>query len=202
MMDITLLHRRPARRRAAAFVLPVVLVLLTLMTVVVLFMVRRATVDARLAGNIAELVTNDMSAEYVLRYCELWAATSLPGQNARADYWDTPRSITAPARTAPAAWTVAANWANDSVSLHDDVRGPNIERGECLIEDATAEMESTAAGRGLDTGNEPFTNGDVTPGANPANWRKFRITARAVGPVAAGGRMSRAQSEVRLYVGE
>ncbi|MFN9478081.1 MAG: PilX N-terminal domain-containing pilus assembly protein [Betaproteobacteria bacterium] len=187
--------------RRRGFVLPVVLVMLVVMTTVVLFSIRRATVDARLAGNDSRRTINDTSAEYVLRYCELWTATSLPGETARSGYWLPPVVIDAPAATATAAWRVAANWNDSSVSIHEDLRGPNIERGECLIENASAELVSAGgANSPHPSGNEPATDGGSGPGDSPDLFRKFRVTARAVGPAAGGNRVTHAQSEVRLHV--
>ncbi|MFN7573129.1 MAG: PilX N-terminal domain-containing pilus assembly protein [Betaproteobacteria bacterium] len=187
--------------RRRGFVLPVVLVMLVVMTTVVLFSIRRATVDARLAGNDSRRTINDTSAEYVLRYCELWMATSLPGETARSGYWLPPVVIDAPAATATAAWRVAANWDGSSVSIHEDLRGPNIDSGECLIEDASAELVSASGANSPNpSGNEPATDGGSGPGNDPDLFRKFRVTARAVGPAAGGNRVAHAQSEVRLYV--
>ena len=64
------------RLRARGIVLPVVLVMLLMMTVTVIFLMRRGTVDERIAFNVREVVSLDSAAQYALRTCErhLWAS--------------------------------------------------------------------------------------------------------------------------------
>lgn len=189
-----------ARRRG--FVLPVVLVMIVIMTTVVLFTVRRGTLDAQLAGNDSRRTINDSATEYVLRYCELWVATSLPGATARSGYAQPPVVIDAPARDKDPAWRDGGNWTDKSVALADDLRDANIQHGQCLIEDASAELADSAGGGGrFLSNNETATDGGVGPNSSRDLFRKFRITARVSGKVAGGARTNYAQSEVRLYVG-
>ena len=64
------------RFRTRGIVLPVVLVMLLLMTVTVIFLMRRGTVDERIAFNVREVVSLDSAAQFALRTCErhLWAS--------------------------------------------------------------------------------------------------------------------------------
>jgi len=189
--------------RPAGFVLPVVLVMIVIMTTVVLFTVRRGTLDAQLAGNDSRRTINDSATEYVLRYCELWVATSLPGETPQeGGYAQPPLVIDAPPRDEDPAWRSGSNWADKSVALAADLHDANIQHGQCLIEDARSELAITgSAGGRYVTHNEAATDGGVGPSNDPNLWRKFRITARASGNVAGGARTNYSQSEVRLYVG-
>jgi len=94
----------PIRRRAErGVVLPVVLVMLLLMTITVLFLMRRSTVDELLASNVRQIVTLETATQFALRSCERWLWVSVPGLAPRAGDPDPPAVVTAPAPTATAA---------------------------------------------------------------------------------------------------
>jgi Tfp pilus assembly protein PilX len=73
------------RLRQRGIVLPVVLVMLLLMTITVLFLMRRGTVDERIAFNVREVVSLDSAAQYALRTCERHLWCSPPGFTPGAD---------------------------------------------------------------------------------------------------------------------
>lgn len=161
-------------------VLPVVLVMLLMMTVTVIFLMRRGTVDERIAFNVRQVTTLDTATQHALRTCErlLWCHLN---DNPDCDLPRTP----APAAGSTAAWRVASNWnrvailgngATEVASLF----GPDVQAARCLIEDATDEMEKIG-----DTVDDPM---------KLADWVKFRITAEVVGT---SGTIGRAQTEVR-----
>jgi Tfp pilus assembly protein PilX len=164
-------------------VLPVVLVMLLMMTVTVIFLMRRGTVDERIAFNVRQVTTLDTATQHALRTCErqLWCA--LNGNTACAS----PPRLPAPAASSTAAWRGASNW-NSVVILADgatevaSVFGPDVQAARCLIEDATAELETIGE---LDRPDDPLKLGV---------WRKYRITAEVVGT---SGTIGRAQTEVR-----
>jgi Tfp pilus assembly protein PilX len=182
--------RFAAGLRSRGFVLPVVLVMLVVMTTVVLFMMRRGTVDERLAANVRDIVTLETAAAYALRSCELWVWRSPPGRAPDAGMPDPPRLTGAPVSTDPAAWRDAVRWANDAITLDAAARGPGLTRAQCLIEDATAELE----------GNTQFVSGPLR--FDDPGFRKYRITVEAESqpdPLVAP-RIARAQSELRMWV--
>jgi len=177
----------PIRRRAErGVVLPVVLVMLLLMTITVLFLMRRSTVDELLASNVRQIVTLETTTQFALRSCERWLWVSVPGLAPRAGDPDPPAVVTAPAPTATAAWRVGANWTDFGVTLPAARFGAGVTAVRCLFEDATAELE-------LLTSLTPTTATGMT--LEP-DWRKFRITAEVVGD----NTVSRAQTEVRMQV--
>jgi len=183
-MTLALLQRLAPRQRG--IVLPVVLVMLLLMTITVLFLMRRGTVDELLAANVREITTLETAAQFALRSCERWLAVSVPGLQPRPGDPDPPPVVPAPAAAANAAWRTNANWTGSGVTLPAGRFGPGVTAVRCLIEDATAELELvTGLTRNIPTGMtlEP-------------DWRKFRITAEVVGNNVIG----RAQSEVRMPV--
>lgn len=81
--------------RQRGIVLPVVLVMLLMMTVTVVFLMRRGTVDERIAFNVRQVVSLDTAAQYALRRCEshLWA--SPPGYVPRTGYPNPPATLPA-----------------------------------------------------------------------------------------------------------
>ncbi len=176
--------------RQRGIVLPVVLVMLLLMTTVVLYLMRRGTIDDRLAANARTITTMDTAAQYTLRWCELWIWTSPPGVQPQNNRPSPPRTVVAPAATATAAW-IAEDWTNNAVTVPaQDLGVPDVNSARCLIEDAQAELvvgsDATADG-----GNRlEFAN----------TWRKYRITAEVRAPGPGGDRFARAQSEVRMNV--
>jgi Tfp pilus assembly protein PilX len=174
------------------FVLPVVLVMLVLMTTVVLYLMRRSTVDERMAANTRDVTTVDTAAQFALRFCELWLWTSPPGVAPQTGRPDPPRLVVAPVPPDTAAWRDNTNWTNTSVGLGASTAEvqallPGIDQARCLIEDATAELEigSDVTGNRLTLAN---------------TWRKYRITAEVQGPGSGSLRVARAQSEVRMNV--
>ena len=182
------------RRRLRGIVLPVVLVMLVLMTIVVLFLTRRGVVDEQLAFNARGVVTLETSAQYALRWCELWLWTSPPGFVQPAGRSGPPRTMPAPA--APTvAWRDPANWANFAVSLPQTLVTGNLQRAQCLIEDAADELIASE----LPDGNRLPTS---------FKHRKFRLTVEVesleiVNPLGLNQpciqwACARAQSEVRM----
>lgn len=184
------------------FVLPVVLVMLVIMTTVVLFAMRRGTVDERLASNVRGLVTMDSAAAYVLRYCEARLLQSPPGRlQTDPDLPPPPPVISAPPQGAAPAWRAVLNWRLNglnplastlvwsSAELNQAGAPEDVSRAECLIEDATAELEQEASG-----GENVRNNGPSLP----AQYRKYRITVEVEGPGPGGPRIARAQSELRM----
>jgi Tfp pilus assembly protein PilX len=180
------------QRRPSGFVLPVVLVMLVVMTTVVLFLMRRASVDERLAGNIRSVVAMETAAQYVLRYCERWLWVVPPGVQPPPGFPNSPATVPAPARTDPPAWRTQALINVGEVQVPAIAlaaqAGAQVSNGTCLIEDATAELDQAPL---TDSGNLPST----------LEWRKYRVTAAASGPAPEGARFSRAQSEIRMLIG-
>ncbi len=162
--------------------LPVVLVMLVLMTTAVLFMMKRSTLDERLAGNVRAIVTTETTANHILRYCELVLWHFPPGVSATP-----PPLVVAPSSGGTAAWQSAANWAPaNTIAFPATELGAGVTAARCLIEDASAELDVL-----------------VADGMDPAvDWRKYRITAEAVGAsdVLSLAPVARAQSEVRMWV--
>lgn len=184
------LSPRPASR---GFVLPVVLVVLVVMTTVVLFNIRRGAVDERLATNVRQFVTMETAATYALRYCEIMLTVSPPGRAALPGLPDPPNVVAAPPNNGPPAWRQWANWKitpaglpnplHQTVVLAPDLLGLEVQRAECLFEDATSELVVLNT-----TPNVANNATDVPP-----NWQKYRITAEVQGVGVA-----RAQSELRI----
>lgn len=182
-----------AGRRRRGFVLPVVLIMLLMMTVVVIFLMRRGTVDERIAFNVRQVTTLDTAAQFALRTCERLLWVSPPGVPTTAGQPTPPALVPAPANTATAAWRVGTNWTSNQVSLGsnateiNDLFGAGVSAARCLYEDAQGELE--------------VFNEAPSGTANallPADaWRKYRITAEVVG---IDGSAGRAQTEVRLAI--
>ena len=180
--------------RRPGIVLPVVLVMLVVMTTVVLFMIRRGTIDERLAGNMRGVVTMDTAAQYALRWCELWVWESPPGVASLPGRKVTPRSMPAPASTATAAWKYQGSpdyWSQFAVTL-PAIPLPNTDQANpstaaCLIEDASAELQTDLQ----------YNDGNGMP--SDLAWRKFRLTVEVSQPGAIAN-VARAQSEIRMYL--
>jgi Tfp pilus assembly protein PilX len=177
---------RLMRMRERGVVLPVVLVMLLLMTITVLFLMRRSTVDELLASNVRQIVTLETATQFALRSCERWLWVSVPGLAPRAGDPDPPPVVTAPAAAVTSAWRVGSNWTDFGVTLPADRFGAGITAVRCLFEDATAELELVTS----------LTATTATGMTTEPDWRKFRITAEVVG----NNTVSRAQSEVRMPV--
>lgn len=176
-------------------VLPAVLVMLLLMTVTVIFLMRRGTVDERIAFNVRQVTTLDTATQFALRTCERLLWVSPPGVPTVTGQPAPPGVVVAPASGATAAWRVAANWSGNAVTLGSPTDlnevvtlfGGGIASARCLFEDAVAE---------LDVIND--TPAGAANALLPSNvWRKYRITAEVVGT---SGTVGRAQSEVRLAI--
>jgi Tfp pilus assembly protein PilX len=176
-------------------VLPAVLVMLLLMTVTVLFLMRRGTVDERIAFNVRQVTTLDTATQFALRTCERLLWVSPPGVPTVTGQPAPPGVVLAPASGDTAAWRVAANWSGNAVTLGDPTDpaevatlfGGGIASARCLFEDAVAE---------LDVIND--TPAGAANALLPSNaWRKYRITAEVVGT---SGTVGRAQTEVRLAI--
>lgn len=176
--------------RARGFVLPVVLVMLVVMSTVVLLMIRRGTVDERLAANIASVVTAESGGNYALRTCERWVRAS------RLGLIDPPPTVAPAAQgAATPTWRIAAQWAN-AAELPSDFYGPGVDRARCLVEAAPGDL----MGNG-DTPQEKSELDKSTVNQLPTTYvfAKFRITAEAQVPGRDGGvRLARAQSEMRV----
>lgn len=182
-------HRCAQALRERGFVLPVVLVMLVVMSTVVLLMIRRGTVDERLAANVASVVTMDTGVNYALRTCERLIRTTIS-----ADPADKPNVRPAlPATSATPLWRNPAEWTANAVVLPSDFYGPGVNAARCLIETADDELV------GGEKGSDPLTK---TPGNQldiEHEFAKFRITAEASGPGRDGGdRLARSQSEMRI----
>jgi Tfp pilus assembly protein PilX len=181
---------RPGQR---GIVLPVVLVMLLLMTITVLFLMRRGTVDELLASNVRQITTLDTAAQFALRSCERLLWVSPPGIQPEAGAPNPPRFMVAPAANATAAWRDNGNWTANEVTLGanqtevTDLFGPGITAARCLFEDAGNELE-LAVENPSTTANSLSLEG---------TWRKYRITAEVAGP---NGTFGRAQAEVRMNV--
>jgi Tfp pilus assembly protein PilX len=174
-------------------VLPVVLVMLLMMTVTVIFLMRRGTVDERIAFNVRQVTTLDTATQFALRTCERLLWVSPPGVPVVTGNPSPPAVVVAPASNATAAWRVAANWTGNAVVLGSSANeitalfGGGVESARCLFEDAVGELDvinDTPSG----------TANSLLPGDA---WRKYRITAEVVGT---GGTIGRAQTEVRLAI--
>lgn len=186
--------RFAARLRARGFVLPVVLVMLVVMSTVVLLMIRRGTIDERLAANVASVVTMDTGTNYALRTCERWIRRSTTGVILP------PPTVAAALPTASAPlWRDATQWGS-AAELPADFYGPGVDAARCLVEQGSAEL--VGAGAQPDgAGNDPFKEFKETNDNQMAieyEFAKFRITAEASGPGRDGVRLARAQSEMRI----
>ncbi len=176
---------RPAR----GFVLPVVLVMLMVLTVVASFLIRRGTLDERMAASTRATVTVDTAATYALRYCERWVLLSPPGLEPLPGRPAPPQSVLAPPGTASQpAWRQPSLWAA-AVTLNAADLGPEVQSARCLIEDATEELEIAA--------NDPANNAGLRL---EDNFRKYRLTVEVRGAGIWTGMVSRAQSELRMFV--
>ncbi len=172
--------------RSRGIVLPVVLVMLLLMTITVLLLMRRGTVDELLASNVRQVVTLDTAAQFALRSCERLLWVSPPGLAPTPGNPNPPPLVPAPAATDTAAWRDGSNWdpaTNRSLALPAASLG--VADARCLFEDATGELEVNASAK------EASENQLKLDGT----WRKFRITAEVRGD---GGTFGRAQAEVRM----
>lgn len=184
------------RARAAGVVLPIVLVILVILTALVVTQVRRTTVDQRMASNAQESIALEAAAKAVLGWCEV----ELQRGNRGIAGVNMPRSMIAPPNTATAPWQTAANWV---ASSYTPATGPallnNISFAQCLIEDATDELEGGVS----NTSNLGAPTTDC-------RWRKYRTTAQVQIPapdlpanaalgVPAGVRAYFVQGEMRLY---
>jgi Tfp pilus assembly protein PilX len=173
-------------RAARGYVLPTVLVMLVLMSIAVLSLIRRGTLDELLASNVRQITTLDTAAQLALRTCErlLWA--SPPGIVPQAGMPDPPPLVAAAAPNGTPAWMTAANWTNAAVALPVADFNANLNEARCLFEDATTELELGSANP---SGTANTLNLEST-------WRKYRITAE----VRSGTGFGRAQAEVRMNV--
>lgn len=179
--------------RHRGFVLPVVLVMLLMMTVVVIFLMRRGTVDERIAFNVRQGTTLDTAAQFALRTCERLLWVSPPGVPIATGQPTPPAVVTAPANTETAAWRVNTNWTSNQVELGSDADevtglfGVGVTAARCLYEEAQGELEVF---------NEAPSG--TSNALLPADaWRKYRITAEVIG---LDGSAGRAQTEVRLAI--
>ncbi len=176
----------PSRNAQSGIVLPIVLVMLLLMTITVLLLVRRGTVDELLASNVRQVVSMDTAAQFALRSCERLLWVSPPGIAPDPANPDPPPVVPAPAANAAAAWRDNSNWdpaTNRSLGLPAGELG--VADARCLFEDATGELEINIST------TETASNLMKLDGT----WRKFRITAEVRGD---GGTFGRAQAEVRM----
>lgn len=185
--------RFTARRHVRGVVLPVVLVILVILTALVVTQVRRTTVDQRMAANAQESVALEAAAKAVLGWCEVELQRSNRGIG------NSPRTMVAPVSTAAAPWQTAPNWTASSYTPAVGVALGNINFAQCLIEDATDELEGGVS-----------NSSNLAPAAPDCRWKKYRTTAQvripapdlpgnAVLGVPAGARAYFVQGEMRLY---
>jgi hypothetical protein len=203
MMPILRLSRPRARSLGKAradaggmqrgIVLPVVLVMLLMMTVTVIFLMRRGTVDERIAFNVRQVTTLDTATQFALRTCERLLWVSPPGVPVVTGNPSPPAVVAAPGSGDTAAWRVDTNWTGNAVVLGSTTTeiaalfGDGVASARCLFEDAIGELDvinDTPSG----------TANSLLPGNA---WRKYRITAEVEGT---GGTVGRAQTEVRLAI--
>lgn len=171
-------------------VLPVVLVMLVLVTIATLYLIRRGTVDERLASNVRAAVTLDTAATYALRYCERWVLLSPPGLEPLPGRPTPPRFVAAPPASDPPAWRQPALWAQ-AVTLATADLGPEVGSARCLVEDATEELELPTASPG---------SGNNVGLAFEGQFRKYRLTIEVTGAGIWNPMVARAQSELRVVV--
>jgi Tfp pilus assembly protein PilX len=182
-----------AGRHSRGFVLPVVLVMLLLMTITVIFLMRRGTVDERIAFNVRQVTTLDTATQFALRTCERLLWVSPPGVPVATGNPTPPAVVTAPAASSTAAWRGNTNWTNNEVKLGEgtdainNLFGGGIDVARCLYEDAQAELSVLS--------DSPSGTANALLPADA--WRKYRITAEVVGT---SGTRGRAQTEVRLAI--
>jgi hypothetical protein len=184
---------RVAGRWQRGIVLPVVLVMLLMMTVTVIFLMRRGTVDEKIAFNVRQVTTLDTATQFALRTCERLLWVSPPGVPTATGQPSPPAVVTAPASGNTAAWRDGTNWTGNAVVLGatateiGNLFGPGIDSARCLFEDAVAELN-------VMNDTPPGNANTMLPGDA---WRKYRITAEVVGT---SGTVGRAQTEVRLAI--
>ena len=196
-------RRFTARRHVGGVVLPVVLVILVILTALVVTQVRRTTVDQRMAANAQESVALEAAAKAVLGWCEV----ELQRGNRRGTELvagvpvpvPLPRTMLAPASTAPAPWRAAANWVASSYTPAVGIAMGNVNFAQCLIEDATDELEGGVS-----------NSSNLAPASPDCRFKKYRTTAQVRVPapdlpanpalgVPAGVRAYFVQGEMRLY---
>ena len=181
-------------RLVTGVVLPVVLVILVILTALVVTQVRRTTVDQRMAANAQESVALEAAAKAVLGWCEVELQRANRGTGGNM-----PRSMIAPVSPAAAPWRAAANWGASSYTPAVGIAMGNINFAQCLIEDATDELEGGVS-----------NSSNLAPAGPDCRWRKYRTTAQvrvlapdlpanAVLGVPAGSRAYFVQGEMRLY---
>jgi Tfp pilus assembly protein PilX len=170
----------------SGIVLPVVLVVLVVVTTLVLTQVRRGTVDERLAANWSRQISGEAAAESTLRYCESELLLDPRQYDSAHGNVVVSRDNTAP----DPVWRDNALWAQVGaigLTLAADLRPPGATSAACLIEDATAELNTCTT-----TGKQ----------CQQSYWRKYRINAQVIFPdaTAFGNVVYRSQSEIRLNI--
>lgn len=187
-------RRFTPRRLVRGVVLPVVLVILIILTTLVVTQVRRTTVDQRMAANAQESVALEAAAKAVLGWCEVELQRANRGTGGNM-----PRSMLAPVSIAAAPWQAVGNWAASSYTPAVGVPMGNITFAQCLIENATDELEGGVS-----------NSSDLAPASPDCRWVKYRTTAQVRVPapdlpanaalgVPAGQRAYFVQGEMRLY---
>ena len=187
-------RRFTARRHVGGVVLPVVLVILVILTALVVTQVRRTTVDQRMAANAQESVALEAAAKAVLGWCEVELQRANRGTGGNM-----PRSMTAPVPPATAPWQAAANWTASSYTPAVGIAMGNVNFAQCLIEEATDELEGGVS-----------NSSNLAPASPDCRWKKYRTTAQVRVPapdlpanpalgVPAGARAYFVQGEMRLY---
>jgi hypothetical protein len=183
--------RTPSRAgadRARGFVLPVVLVMLMVLTVVAALLIRRGTLDERMAAGTRATVTVDTAATYALRYCERWVLLSPPGLEPLPGRPAPPQSVSSPPAAGPPAWRQPSLWSA-AVTLNPSDLGAEVQSARCLIEEATGELETMPT--------DPANNAGLRL---EDNFRKYRLTVEVQGAGLWSGMVSHAQSELRVFV--
>lgn len=189
-----------ARRQVSGVVLPIVLVILVILTALVVTQVQRTTIDQRMAANAQESVALEAAAKAVLGWCEVEIQRGNRTGGTVLNPVRLPRSMLAPASTAAAPWKAAANWVASSYTPAAGLAlANNIAFAQCLIEDATDELEGGVS-----------NSSNLAPASPDCRWKKYRTTAQVRIPapdlpanaalgVPAGQRAYFVQGEMRLY---
>ena len=176
------LLRFPGQR---GVVLPIVLVVLVVVTMLIVTQVRRGTVDERLAGNWSRAISQQTSADSLLRYCE---ARILRSSEVR--HW---RNVVRSEN-----YLVTPAWNSNLplgvvLPLAVDILPPGASGGVCVIEDATTELGGNTYQESARAGSDGVRD--------PYLW-KYRFTIAVTFPdsTSFGSITQHTQSEVRFVV--
>ncbi|CAN5420385.1 hypothetical protein BH10PSE17_BH10PSE17_13750 [soil metagenome] len=176
------LHRFTRRERGV--VLPIVLVLLVILTSLVLAQIRRGTIDQQLSTNSRAYTLTETSAQSALRWCEakVMRGPVTTGGTKHWVNWVKPDGVTA-------EWTKVGNWvqANGatgyaefmSANTNGTVPGadfPGVDTAQCIIEDASAELEGDGGARSRVQTDESLEPPSVLAGTAGSGLAKPEFT--------------------------